>query len=382
LESRIYLSPPSSHSSEDFRKGTIGHSVQSLSGSTELAEYDLAILFVPEYRGAELGISDEIEGVEQSLFELSDSFGNLKLLHLGYVVPGENLSDTYLAVTQIVRECIGNKVLPIVIGGSQDLTYASYSAYEEEERVMNLVSVDYSFDLGDVDSPIGYESYLNKIILSHPNYLYNYSNLGYQSYFVRPDELELMNKLKFDFYRLGNVRSDLKEVEPIVRNADLLSFDLNAIKAADCPGSLKPTPNGFYGEEACAISRYAGLSDKLSSIGFYNLKPSGAGDQSPHLLAQMLWYFIEGFYSRKNDSPVINRTDFLKYTVTSANDLGEIVFYKNLLSERWWMDVPLPQSKLSKYERHQLVPCSYSDYEQACNDEIPSKWLRNYEKFS
>jgi len=306
----------------------------------------------------------------------------LKLLHLGYVVPGENLSDTYLAVTQIVRECIGNKVLPIVIGGSQDLTYASYSAYEEEERVMNLVSVDYSFDLGDVDSPIGYESYLNKIILSHPNYLYNYSNLGYQSYFVRPDELELMNKLKFDFYRLGNVRSDLKEVEPIVRNADLLSFDLNAIKVADCPGSLKPTPNGFYGEEACAISRYAGLSDKLSSIGFYNLKPSGAGDQSPHLLAQMLWYFIEGFYSRKNDSPVINRTDFLKYTVTSANDLGEIVFYKNLLSERWWMDVPLPQSKLSKYERHQLVPCSYSDYEQACNDEIPSKWLRNYEKFS
>jgi formiminoglutamase len=381
VESGIYLQA-SDYDLESCAEGTLGASTKKLSEETDLSEFGIALLIVPEYRGAELGISEGHPNFERKLFALSNPHSGFEILHLGYVVPGEKLTDTYLAVTQIVRECLNNKVLPIIIGGSQDLTFASYRAYEEEERVMNLVSVDHSFDLGDVDSSIHYEGYLNKIILSHPNYLYNFSNLGYQSYFVKPGEIELMNKLKFDYYRLGNVRDDMKEVEPVVRNADLLTFDMNSIKAADSPASLNPTPNGFYGEEACVITRYAGLSDKLTSIGFYNLKPGADNEQSAHLLAQMAWYFIEGFQARKNDSPVINRRDFLKYTVTSENEFGEIVFYKNLLSERWWMDVPLPKSKLSKYERHQLVPCSYKDYLQACNDEIPGKWLRNFEKFS
>ncbi|MFN8133913.1 MAG: hypothetical protein U0Z17_01300 [Bacteroidales bacterium] len=34
------------------------------------------------------------------------------------------------------------------------------------------------------------------------------------------------------------------------------------------PGNANAIPNGFYGEEACQLMRYAGMSDKISSIGF------------------------------------------------------------------------------------------------------------------
>ena len=95
----------------------------------------------------------------------------------------------------------------------------------------------------------------------------------------------------------------------------------------------------------------------------------------------MIWYFIEGFYNRKGDVLHKKNKDFLKYTVATNTEIEEIIFYKNLVSERWWLDIPYPESKLSKYRRHQLVPCSYSDYQKACNDEVPDKWWSNFRKF-
>ncbi|MEZ4931669.1 MAG: hypothetical protein R2788_06060 [Saprospiraceae bacterium] len=47
------------------------------------------------------------------------------------------------------------------------------------------------------------------------------------------------------------------------------------MKYADAPAAQDATPSGFFSEEACQISRYAGMNDKLTSIGFYELtKPN------------------------------------------------------------------------------------------------------------
>src|SRR6185295_17792470 len=111
--------------------------------------------------------------------------------------------------------------------------------------------------------------------------------IGYQTYFVGNEQVELMNKLFFDAYRLGQVRKDMEEVEPIVRNADIVSFDITAVRNSDAPGNGKASPNGFYGEEACQIARYAGISDKLTSIGFYEINPDlDKNSQTSHLAAQ------------------------------------------------------------------------------------------------
>lgn len=379
----MYLSPVKG----DFqspKSGILEKTTFYNGGEIGKSEFHLAILGVKESRYAA-----DNQGCEHGPDEFRKFFYRLmfddfktSIIDLGNIEAGESPNDTLVALENVIKECLNLKILPIIIGGGQDLTLANYKAYSSLDKVVNIVGVDHSFDIGDVEDELSNQTYLSKIILSQPNFLFNYSNIGYQSYFVSQSQIELMDKLNFDVYRLGQVRADMQEVEPIVRNADMLSFDVSAIRHSDAPGNKRSTPNGFYGEEACQIARYAGLSDKLTSVGFYEYNPEADNRGiTAHLLAQMVWYFIEGFYQRKKDSPLTSKKDFLKYTVASSQaQIGELVFYKNLKSDRWWMDVPLAESKMRRLSRHQLVPCSYNDYQQACNDELPEKWQKSYRK--
>ncbi len=320
--------------------------------------------------------------IREKYYQLKKAQHPYQVVDLGNIRLGESLKDTYAALSTIMIELIKDGILPVILGGSQDLTYAQYLAYQQLEETVNIVSVDAKFDLGSTEEEIRSSTYLGKIILHEPNFLFNFSNIGYQTYFVGNDQVELMDKLFFDAYRLGQVRKDMEEVEPIVRNADILSFDMTSIRQSDAPGNGNASPNGFYGEEACQIIRYAGLSDKLTSIGFYEANPLFDNhDQTSHLIAQMIWYFIDGYYNRKKDMPVSNKAGFVKYRVALKKSEQEIIFYKSEKSSRWWMEVPFPNSKV-KYHRHHLVPCSYKDYETACRDEMPERWWQAFQKIS
>ena len=354
----------------------------------DLDKADIAIIGVKEERNSQdnAGCSLAPDYVRKYLYDLYQGPYNTRIADLGNIRAGNTVEDTYFAVKTVLSELLENNVTPLIIGGSQDITYANYQAYEELGQIINIVSVDSRFDIGlNKDEKLSHLNYLSKILTHKPNYLFNYANIGYQTYFVDQDAIELMDKLYFDAYRLGEVRQNLEETEPIVRNADLLSFDVGSIRQSDAPGSGQASPNGFYGEEACQIVRYAGLSDKLTSIGFYETNPAfDKGEQTAHLLAQMIWYFVDGFYHRKNDYPDKHLKDsnaFVKYVVSIKEFQNKIAFYKSKKSNRWWMEVPCPPNLQRKYSRQFLVPCSYKDYQEACQNEIPEKWWQVYQKF-
>ena len=350
----------------------------------DLSETKIAIIGIPEDRNSvgNRGCGEAPDKIRERFYKLKAGAHPYRITDLGNLRLGETVNDTYAAVSEIMVDLMKDGILPILLGGSQDLTFAQYVAYQKLEETVNIVSVDAYFDLGSTEENLRSHSYLGKIILHEPNFLFNFSNIGYQTYFAGADQVELMNKLYFDAYRLGEVRKNLEETEPIVRSADILSFDISSIRQSDAPGNANATPNGFYGEEACAIMRYAGLSDKLTSIGLYEVNPSFDNrDQTSHLAAQMLWYFLDGYYQRKKDQPLVNKNAFVKYHVNIKKDMQEIVFYKSKMSERWWMEVPYPNSKV-KYHRHHLVPCSYRDYEVAMKDEMPDRWWQALQKLS
>lgn len=319
--------------------------------------------------------------VREVLYTLFQGNYTTKIVDLGNIKKGNSIDDSYFAVTDVISKLLKKNIIPIIIGGGQDLTYCNYLAYQSLEQTINIVAVDSCFDIGDGEKELNSQSYLSKIILHKPNILFNYSNVGYQTYFVEQNSVELMDKLYFDAHRLGQVRSEIEAVEPIVRNADVLSFDISAVRQSDAPGNGNASPNGFYGEEACQISRYAGLSDKLTSIGFYEINPAFDNQkQTVQLVSQIIWYFIDGFYNRKQDYPIVDKSEYTKYRVSLKDHDHEIVFYKSNKSDRWWMDVPYPLNHKIKYERHHMVPCSYSDYQTACSDEMPDRWWQTYQK--
>ncbi|MCX6295820.1 MAG: formimidoylglutamase, partial [Bacteroidetes bacterium] len=339
-----------------------------------LENVQLAIIGVEEDRKAinNEGCGLAADYVRENLYKLFQGNYSTKIVDLGNIKKGNTIDDSYYAVTDVLAQLLKKNIVPIIIGGSQDLTYCNYLAYQKMEQTINIVAIDSSFDIGEGDKMLDSQSYLSKIILHKPNILFNFSNIGYQSYFVEQNSIELMSKLFFDAHRLGKVRKNMEDVEPIVRNADVVSFDISAIRQSDAPGNGNASPNGFYGEEACQIARYAGFSDKLSSIGFYEINPAfDTNKQTAHLVAQMIWYFIDGFYNRKQDYPIVDKSEYTKYRVSIKDHEHEIVFYKSNKSDRWWMDVPYPVNHQIKFERHHMVPCSYSDYETACSDEMP-----------
>lgn len=344
---------------------------------------DMAIIGICEDRKAleNQGCGKAPDYIRNKLYQLYASKPNTNIADLGNIRNGQSVNDTYVALSEIMAILFEYNIVPIIIGGSQDLTFAMYKAYEKIKRVINIVSVDSRFDIGSEEQEIDSQAYVNKLILQQPNYLFNFTNLGYQTYFVEQDSIELMKNLFFDTYRLGNVRADMQEVEPVMRNADMVSIDAGAVKQSDMPANFFASPNGFAGDEICQITRYAGISDKLTSVGFFEYNPLlDSNWQSAGLISQMIWYFIEGFYNRKNDYPNITKDHFIKYFVSIQDGLYDIKFYKSKKTERWWMEVPYPSNKKARYERHNIIPCSYKDYETACNDDIPERWWQALKK--
>jgi formiminoglutamase len=227
---------------------------------------------------------------------------------------------------------------------------------------------------------VPHQQHIHKILLHEPNYLFSYTHLAYQSYLIDPLASAVLEKLYFEAFRIGQMRTNMQEIEPAIRNADLLSFDITAIRSADAPGNNNAQPFGLTGEEACQICWYAGLNEKLSSIGFYEYNPTLDDSQkkTAAVIATMIWYFIEGYYHRKNDQN-FKGNDFMKYSVSMPVEPEVITFFKSKVSEKWWMEVPHPNGN-ERYSRNSIVPCSYADYQTAIRGEVPERYISTIAK--
>ena len=343
----------------------------------------LAFFSVKESRNSAHNKGCESGGNElrDQLYYLTKWDENPGWVDLGEVWPGETVEDTFFAVKTICESLIKKEIIPVILGGSQDITYANYLAYEKLEQTINLVTIDSKLDFATKHEDHSSDGYLNRIVLHRPNYLFNYSNLGHQRYLTDPDLLVLVDKMYFDAIRLGEVQSNLKLIEPVIRNADMISMDVSSIRQSEFPACGIAAGNGFFGNEWAQMTRYAGMSDKLTSIGFYEFNPSLDRDQqSAKLLAQAIWCFVEGFLQRKGDFPKADYSEYIQYSVLLDDTGDTLVFYKSQKSGRWWMDVPYPAGSTERYERHHLVPCTFEDYELALEQEMPDRWWKTFQK--
>lgn len=354
------------------------------SGFPDVENADIAIIGVTDERGAGRQ-SSELVGpniIRRDFYSLFHHQKEIRIVDLGNITPGQTLNDTYHAVSDVVRELNKKNVFVIILGGSQDITYGNYLAYEKLEQTVNLAVIDDRIDLNEDGGEVSNKNYLSKIILHQPNYLFNFSAIGYQTYYLNPEMKNLMEDLYFDSYRLGELQSSIMKSEPIIRNADILSVDLSAIRKSEMIAKSTSGPNGFYGEEICQMMRYAGMSDKLSSIGFYEFIPDKDDGSGAMLVAQMLWCIVDGYCSRKSDYPFGSKDSYTKYRIHLENTDHELVFYKSDKSDRWWMDVPYPPSMILKFERHHMVPCNYDDYKESSEGKIPDLWWKTYQKLN
>ncbi len=342
----------------------------------DLDKIKIAIIGVPENRGDKKAYQEvNLEFIRKEFYGLFPGNWQSIITDLGDILPGNSLEDTFFALQKVTARLLKKGILPIVIGGSQDLIYPLYRAYDAVEQMVNLVSVDSKFDFGKQEEGISADSYLSKIVLDEPNNLFNYCNIGYQTYFNSQEEIDLIEKLYFDAYRLGEISSNISLAEPVLRDADLVNIDLNTVKSSDSGNFTNFTPNGFNGKEICSLARYSGISDKVSCFAVFNHDNS---KQESVLIAQIIWYFIEGYNFRSNEYPFGSKELYSKYIVPQEEE--ELVFYKSNKTERWWIEIPFFSATHNKLKKSTLLPCSHEEYLTACNQEIPERWWKAQRK--
>lgn len=349
-------------------------------GIPDLEGIQIAILGVLENRNDVnyIGKEFQLNDIRKAFYGLFPGSWHTDIADLGDINKGESIEDTYFALKTTIAILVKKNIIPIILGGSQDLTYPNYRAYDTIMPMVNIVNVDSKFDLGDSSKPIKNDSFVGKIILDQPYNLFNYATVGYQTYFNSQEEKDLMDSLYFESYRLGEISKDITLVEPVMRDANIVSIDLSSVKGSEVSSNQRNSPNGLDGKEICAIARYAGISNKVSSFGIYEYKPSKDDEMTSMLVSQMLWYFIEGVNYRVKDDNFTIDNSYQKFITLVDSD--ELIFYKSNKTGRWWIEIPFLTEVNNKLKRHTLLPCMHQDYIDACNNIVPERWYKAFQK--
>ncbi len=356
-----------------YPANSLGDSITSqTSEDFDIAKMDIAIVGITENRGTTAeGVNMAANKVREKLYTLKRGSASYRITDLGNLNNGPELEESQARLREVCEFLMTYNVIPLIVGGSQEMVLGQYRAYEAQERLISVMNVDARLDMEDEDEAS--KSFLTSLLTHQPNYLFSYNHLAHQSYLVDAQALTAIDKLYFESKRLGELRDDIQEAEPLIRLADMLSFDVSAIRSADAPGASDPQPFGLTGEEACQIAWYAGMNDKLTSLSIseFSGTQDDAHGKTASVIATMMWYFIEGYYNRK-DSGLFDSDSYLKYVVSMESTDETLEFYKSKLSDKWWMVVTYGQG----HAERAFIPCSYQDYTAATHGDFPERWIQ------
>ena len=348
-------------------------------GIPDLKNKKLAIIGVLENRNTP-NENDfiNIDGFRKSFYNLFPGHWHLDLVDLGDIKPGHTFKDTCFALKSVLSFLYQKHIIPVIIGGTQALTYVQYRAFDDVKRMVNLVNIDSRFDMGNFNQDINSSNFVSHCVLEQPYNLFNYTTIGYQTFYNSQEEIELMEQLSFEAYRLGEATDNLQFSEPLLRDANIVSIDASSIQSTELSKKENGSANGFYGREICALTRYAGISEKVSSFSCCEFNLNTHQNAASNLLAQMIWYFIEGVNFRVQEDFSLDTKYYQKFSVLLEEK--ELIFFKSLKTQRWWLEIPFFLNVNNKLKKQALLPCTWQDYEAAMKGKLPERWLKAIKK--
>ncbi len=314
---------------------------------------------------------DSPDKIRAELYQLSKFDTKLRIADFGNLKPASSLKGNYQALRDIVDYFNELNIVTVIIGGSQDLSIGVCEAFKGN-KFFSFSTIDAFLDIKKGRETFNSNNYLSRLFINNPG-LFQFNLIGFQSHYLTTESI---NKLQFggNHIRLGSLRDNVAIAEPVIRNTDFLSFDINSVKNSDAPGSQRVSPNGLRSEEACQLAKYAGLSNRLKVFGLFDvLTENDQNDLTVKLAAQIIWYFLEGFVNRDNEKPDSNENCVMFQVEVEGVD-KPIVFYRNSITNQWWIEVETDE----KVKFH--FACSEKEYVVASNNEIPGLWLNYIQK--
>ncbi len=372
---------PAVRTSYPLRPDCLAHTLDRYSAAfPDWRSAHVVLLGCTEERGGlgREGCGEAADAIRTELDVLCHHWPQLRIADLGNLVPKADLEDVYFTLQYLCEQFIQHDKLALVLGGTHDLSWGLYQALGKLERRVDYVAIDAMPDIFDSERGLNHSSHHHRILSQSPSLLGRFGLLGQQNYLMSTEELTTLDTLEIEAVRLAELREDLARAECVLRLADLVSFDLSAVRRADAPAASHSTAAGLTLEEACRLARFAGMGYRLSLFHLCEFNPElDNQDQTASACALILWHLIDGFAHRPDDFPLADRSNLQTYRVAVAGALRELVFYRHEETCRWWMEVPAPKrGPRSRGGGNRLVACAESDYRQALREGIPDRWWK------
>ena len=351
-----FIIPPRTYKTEPWH---LGHLI-----GNEILEGSIVLLFVSDYRGA--GGEAEVHTfhqVRKYFYRLSGLDFDVPICDLGNLVSGKTVQDTHYALQEVISACLYKNAIPVIVGGSNDFSYSLFSALNFHQKNNNYVQINNVVHLANDGNDISERNFLHRIFSSKNFSLKNFHLLGYQKHLNELDSVKLIKEVEFDIIRLAEMMGSVEAMEPFFRKSDLVTVNCDSIESFSEPFSFHPQVNGLNRREICAYMKEIGLSEKLKSVGVFNFNAEAENPLNHQLLAQMLWYLVEGINIQKSHP---KERSYETFHVMVDN--RDYTFQRDTFSGLWYYG--------NSDSIEECIPCSSLDYENAKRGHLNPRLLK------
>jgi len=318
----------------------------------DIKEDSIVLLFVSDYRGANGDAEvQDFTGIRKEFYKLSQLDFEIPIVDLGDLVSGKSVQDSHYILQEVLSACHQKRAIPVIIGGSNDFAFSLFSALNLYTKSINYTQISNIISLKQ-DEKINEYTFLGKIFGAKNFAIKNYHHLGYQKHLNEADSVRLIKEVEFDIIRLAEMMNSTEKTEPFFRKADLVTVNCDAIESFSEPFSVNPQVNGLNRREVCAYMKEIGLSENLKSVGIFNYNIYSENQLNHQLLAQMIWYMIEGMNIQRSHPKERHYEIF--YVLV---DDREYAFKRDTFSNLWYFG--------DDDNIENCVPCSRKDFDDA-----------------
>ena len=322
--------------------------------SNEIQENGIVLVFGSDYRGVKNGEAEilDFRNVRKELYRLSKLDFEIPICDLGDLISGKSHQDSHYILQEVLSLCHYKNAIPVIIGGSNDLAFSLFSALNFHQKNINYTQISNIISLVNDGEEITEKNFLSKILSAKNFSIKNYHHLGYQKHLNEIDSVKLMKEVEFEIIRLAEMMNSTEKTEPFFRRADLVTVNCDAVESLGDGFSINPQVNGLNKREICAYMKEIGLSENLKSVGIFNFNGNSEHFLNHQLLAQMIWYLIEGINIQKSHPKERHYETFWVLI-----DDAQYAFKRDNFSGLWYFG--------DDEKTENLIPCSRLEYEEA-----------------
>ncbi|MEP7195781.1 MAG: hypothetical protein ABI851_04635 [Saprospiraceae bacterium] len=305
-----------------------------------------------KYQIALLAYKPDESNVIRNSFYLQE-FGAFQ--HLQIIDLGDAFALDENEISLLIMEIIQNQVFPLLFGFPQEIVLSICKQWENEFLPHSISWVS------SCTNEESAKLYADNIYVKQQYFL------GLQRQITNQELLSSSAKNIVPVY-LSEYRKSSQIIDSLTRNSELFYFNLNSLRNSDFNASHNPS--GFFSEEIISIAKLAGSSDRslLSIISEMNVSNENSR-ACGFLVAQMIWYMIEGIALKISDKRNKNG-NLSHYVVEIKNSDCHLDFYKSEVSGKWWLQ-ELTESDI----QGKLYPCTYDEYLKTVQENIPDRLL-------